>query len=464
MKSFLRYAAPFDAPPCRMSLFIDAEAKDAPSKKAFVVGAGVAGLYAAYLLTKEGYEVRVYEASDRVGGLVESRELCDGSVVELGPSHHLETHARLARLLDYGGGVREEFNPPEVVDVVDAETVDAQKVEKVEGDLFRACTTPSQTFAECASAKKLSYEAERLPWWGELKHFQRRHARPTSEDGQAWVVKSVGAPNAPTAPAKKGGYQQALSAVADRLRTEKNVMFTLDRQMNSLRRLYADAGPEWAKAEVFLALPPAALLATDWREPAEQYLRVACRGWKSIRVFACFAEERMKLLKCFHDTLKNKHIVSRSSLFGWAVVVSPRVWLLSYTDAERAERVLEAINAEGPGSIWTSFLEHIGEHFGLATAELPVPYIVYREDYEGDAYHTRRGGGALATGGGGDHYLKVGPGVWAVGEAYGPPELHAWMEGACASAEAAVLDALGATGERGGGARDIEQACIQGSA
>ena len=187
-----------------MSLFVDAEAKDAPSKKAFVVGAGVAGLFAAYLLAKEGYEVRVYEASEGVGGLVESKKLRDGSVVELGPSHHLKTHARLARLLDYGGGVCEEFNPPEVVCVDGAIAFVAQEVE---GELFRACTTPSQTFAECASAKNLSYEAERLPWWGELKHFQTRHARPTSEDGQGrpGVSRTTRAPGSPRSTARLAG-------------------------------------------------------------------------------------------------------------------------------------------------------------------------------------------------------------------------------------------------------------------
>jgi len=49
-----------------------------------VVGAGLAGLAAADLLRREGAEVTVLEARDRVGGRVHSRRLANGAVIELG--------------------------------------------------------------------------------------------------------------------------------------------------------------------------------------------------------------------------------------------------------------------------------------------------------------------------------------------------------------------------------------------
>ena len=52
--------------------------------KIIVVGAGFSGLSAAYKLHKEGAEVVVLEARDRVGGRVYSKELSNGEVVELG--------------------------------------------------------------------------------------------------------------------------------------------------------------------------------------------------------------------------------------------------------------------------------------------------------------------------------------------------------------------------------------------
>ncbi len=53
-------------------------------ERAVVVGAGLAGLSAADALAAAGIEVAVLEARDRVGGRTWSRELANGSVVEMG--------------------------------------------------------------------------------------------------------------------------------------------------------------------------------------------------------------------------------------------------------------------------------------------------------------------------------------------------------------------------------------------
>jgi monoamine oxidase len=55
-----------------------------PRHDVVVVGAGVAGLVCARDLLRRGVDVRVVEARDRVGGRLLSRELADGTVVELG--------------------------------------------------------------------------------------------------------------------------------------------------------------------------------------------------------------------------------------------------------------------------------------------------------------------------------------------------------------------------------------------
>lgn len=57
-----------------------------------VVGAGLAGLAAADALRRAGVEVVVLEARERVGGRVCSRELDDGSIVELGAEFVLPGH------------------------------------------------------------------------------------------------------------------------------------------------------------------------------------------------------------------------------------------------------------------------------------------------------------------------------------------------------------------------------------
>ncbi len=57
---------------------------------AIVVGAGMAGLVAADRLASTGWQVKVFEARDRVGGRVWSAHLANGSIAELGGEwiHH----------------------------------------------------------------------------------------------------------------------------------------------------------------------------------------------------------------------------------------------------------------------------------------------------------------------------------------------------------------------------------------
>src|SRR5580698_4859560 len=54
------------------------------NKKVIVIGAGPAGLSAAYKLAQGGCEVEVYEAGEHVGGLARSFELW-GQIVDCGP-------------------------------------------------------------------------------------------------------------------------------------------------------------------------------------------------------------------------------------------------------------------------------------------------------------------------------------------------------------------------------------------
>ncbi|RDE07786.1 flavin monoamine oxidase family protein [Pelagibacterium lacus] len=59
-----------------------------------IAGAGLAGMYAAWLLERAGHDVQVLEASHRVGGRTWSHKLSNGEVVErggeyIGPDQHL---------------------------------------------------------------------------------------------------------------------------------------------------------------------------------------------------------------------------------------------------------------------------------------------------------------------------------------------------------------------------------------
>ena len=65
--------------------------------KVAIIGAGPAGLTAAYQLSKAGVEVEVFEASSDVGGLSRSLSLW-GQTVDLGPHRFFSSDARVNRL------------------------------------------------------------------------------------------------------------------------------------------------------------------------------------------------------------------------------------------------------------------------------------------------------------------------------------------------------------------------------
>ena len=80
-------------------------------KRVLVLGAGVAGLTAAYELQKSGYQVTLLEGRDRIGGRVWSvREgFEDGMFAEIGAVRIASTHARLLDYLDELGLEKQEF-------------------------------------------------------------------------------------------------------------------------------------------------------------------------------------------------------------------------------------------------------------------------------------------------------------------------------------------------------------------
>jgi protoporphyrinogen/coproporphyrinogen III oxidase len=68
-------------------------------KSVAIIGGGITGLTAAFRLQQKNIPVTLYEAGDRVGGVIQSVR-CDGYLAEFGPNTLLETSPKVAALID----------------------------------------------------------------------------------------------------------------------------------------------------------------------------------------------------------------------------------------------------------------------------------------------------------------------------------------------------------------------------
>src|SRR6187401_202137 len=79
-------------------------------KPVAIIGAGITGLTAAFYLKRKGVPVTVYEASGRVGGVIQSLRQ-DGYLAEFGPNTLLETSPRIAQLVRDAGLQSRRLDP-----------------------------------------------------------------------------------------------------------------------------------------------------------------------------------------------------------------------------------------------------------------------------------------------------------------------------------------------------------------
>src|SRR5512136_2892785 len=79
-------------------------------KSAAIIGAGITGLTAAFYLQRRGVPVTVYEASDRVGGAIQSLR-AQGYPAEFGPNTILETSPKVTQLVIDAGLASRRLDP-----------------------------------------------------------------------------------------------------------------------------------------------------------------------------------------------------------------------------------------------------------------------------------------------------------------------------------------------------------------
>lgn len=79
-------------------------------KTVAVIGAGITGLTAAFYLKRAGVPVTVYEASGRVGGVIQSQRM-EGFLAEFGPNTLLETSPKIGQLVRDAGLQARRLDP-----------------------------------------------------------------------------------------------------------------------------------------------------------------------------------------------------------------------------------------------------------------------------------------------------------------------------------------------------------------
>ena len=75
-----------------------------------IIGAGITGLTAGFYLQRRGLPVTVYEASDRVGGVIRSLR-AEGYLAEFGPNTILETSPKITQLIVDAGLAAKRLDP-----------------------------------------------------------------------------------------------------------------------------------------------------------------------------------------------------------------------------------------------------------------------------------------------------------------------------------------------------------------
>ena len=149
----------------------------AGSRRAAVIGAGLSGLTAAYRLRQRGWQVRVFEAGNRVGGRVQTLAR-DGFLIDTGASALAQSYTDYLRFADELGLGGEIAPAAPIVGIVRDRRIHLLHTDRM---LRTGLTTRLLSFGSKLRMLRLAVDIAGAKWRGELDYSDMRRAAPLDD-------------------------------------------------------------------------------------------------------------------------------------------------------------------------------------------------------------------------------------------------------------------------------------------
>jgi phytoene dehydrogenase-like protein len=149
-----------------------------------IVGAGLAGLAAAIELSKNGKSVRIFEASDGIGGRVRT-DLVDGFLLDRGFQVMLAAYPEAKRLLNYSALNLCSFDPGALVQLTNGRALVSDPFRRPL-DVFATAKAPVGSLIDKAKIAKLRHDVKR----GSLDRLWAGKDEPTIDRLRAYGFSS----------------------------------------------------------------------------------------------------------------------------------------------------------------------------------------------------------------------------------------------------------------------------------